>query len=171
VFVAPLYLFPQLKSSPITFYVFLPAGVKLFAILIFRWRGLVGSALGTFSRLSFTDPAHPIISWLIVAAAANLAIYGIVSFGLRLMGVKKDLSNLKYYQIVLMATAASIANGFIFAHFVQLLKVGQMSNDLFHSEFMVIIGNFAGNAVFVCLAVLMMQKKQTIINFTSKLKK
>ena len=37
-----LYFIPALKSGPLTYYLFLPAAMKLFAILIFRWRAVKG---------------------------------------------------------------------------------------------------------------------------------
>jgi Ni/Fe-hydrogenase subunit HybB-like protein len=36
-----LYFIPALKSGPLTYYLFLPAAMKLFAILIFRWRAVI----------------------------------------------------------------------------------------------------------------------------------
>ena len=170
IFAGYLYFFPQLKSSPITYFLFLPAGVKLFAILIFRWRGAVGTGLAIFSRLMITDSAQPWVSWFIVAISATISLYAVVEIGLRLFNVDKNLSTLKYYQIVALATVSSIVNGFVFAYVVSALTIGQMSGNLFHSGFMTVIGNFAGNALFVCTAVVIMRNKTTIISFISKLK-
>ena len=169
-FVAPLYFFPQLKSGPITYYIFLPAGLKLLTILIFRWRGLVGVALGTFTRLMFTDPTQSMISWFLVAFSANLAIYVVVECGLKLFKVDRDLSNINYYQVVVLATLASILNGSVFAFAVSSLTTSQMSGGLFHSSFVTIMGNFAGNALFVCTALFILQHRIKIINFVSRLK-
>lgn len=171
IFVAPLYFIPDLKSGPLTFYLFLPAGVKLFSILVFKWRGLVGTALGTFTRLTYTDPTQPLISWLIVSVSATFAIYLVVELGLRLMRVERDLSNLKYLQIVLLALVASIINGYVFAYGVSALTIGQMSADLFHSGFLTVMGNFAGNAAFVCLLMLALKQKTVIADFINRLQK
>ena len=168
--VAPLYFFPQLKSGPITYYIFLPAGIKLFTILIFRWRGLIGVALGTFTRLIFTDPSQSIASWFIVALSANLVIYLVIEFGLKILKVDRDLSNLNYYQVVGLATVASIFNGSVFAFAVSGLTTSQMSGGLFQSGFTTVMGNFAGNALFVCLALFIVQHKVTIMKAIAMMK-
>lgn len=170
IFAGYLYLIPALKSSPITYFLFLPAGVKLFAILIFKWRGALGTGLAIFSRLMLTDPAQPWVSWFIAATSVTIALYLVVELGLKLFKIDKSLSNLHYYQIVVLATVSSIINGFVFAYVVSSLTIGQMSGDLFHSGFVTVIGNFIGNALFVCAAVLIMRSKLTILSFISKLK-
>lgn len=170
IFVAPLYFFSQLKSSPITFFIFLPAGVKLVSILIFDWRGMVGVALGTFSRLASTEFSQPVVSWLFIAFSTTLSIYLVVRVVLKLMGIERDLSNLRYYQVLMLATITSIVNGFIFAYGVGWFTTVHMSKDLFHSSFITIMGNFTGNAVFVCGLMIIMRNKLMIKSFIARLK-
>lgn len=86
------------------------------------------------------------------------------------MKVDRDLSNLQYYQIVVLATATSIVNGFVFAYVVSALTIGQMSGGLFHSGFTTVMSNFAGNAIVVCLAMLIVKNKLIIINFIKGIK-
>jgi len=170
VFAGYLYFFPELKSSEITYFIFLPAGVKLFAILIFRWRGAVGTGLAIFSRLMLTDSEQPWTSWLIAAASVTLTLYLVVEYGLKLFQVKRDLSNLHYYQIVVLATITSLVNGFVFAYAVSALTIGQMSEGLFHSGFVTVLGNFVGNALFVCALVVIVRHKLSITNFFGGIK-
>lgn len=167
---APMYFLPQLKNSSVTYFLFLPAGIKLFAVLIFRWRGALGTGLAIFARLIFTDSSQPLTSWLLAAASVTLALYLVVEYGLKLMKVDRDLSNLQYYQIVVLATATSIVNGFVFAYVVSALTIGQMSGGLFHSGFTTVMSNFAGNAIVVCLAMLIVKNKLIIINFIKGIK-
>jgi hypothetical protein len=168
VFVAPLYFFPALKSSQITYYLFLPAGIKLFSILVFQWRGLIGTALAIFLRLFFTDPAQGWVNWLIAAISVSIALYVAVEFGLKLMRVKRDLSNLHYYQIVALAVVTSIINGCVFAFALNSLGIGQLSEGLFHSSAITVLGNFAGNASIVCLLVFIFQHQPQLQKLFNK---
>jgi hypothetical protein len=168
IFAGYLWFFPELRSGVITYFIFLPAGVKLFAVLVFQWRGAVGTGIAIFSRLMITDSTQPWISWLIVAVTVSIALYVVVQLVLMVLGVEKNLSNFHYYQIVLLAAITSITNGFTFAYVVNSLTNSEMSSSLFHSGFNVVIGNFIGNALFVCGALLIMQKKVAIVNFIKK---
>lgn len=167
---APVFFLPHIQIDSVSYYLFLPAGVKLFSMLIFRWRGLVGVGVGAFTRLVVTDPTQTLISWFIVAVSTNLIIYLLVILGLKLFKVERDLSNLQYYQIVTLATVTSIANGFVFAYGVSQLTIGQASGGILHNGFASVVANFIGNALFVCVAVLIVRHKITIMNFIAKLK-
>lgn len=169
IFAGYLWFLPELKSTAITYFVFLPAGVKLFAVLIFQWRGAVGTGLAIFSRLIITDSNQPWTSWLIVAITVSITLYVVVQLMLKLLSVNRDLSNFHYYQIVLIALVTSTVNGFTFAYVVHSLTDSEMSSGLFHSGFNAVIGNFAGNAVFVCTALFIVQKKMAIKNFLKSL--
>lgn len=169
IFAGYLWFLPELKSTAITYFIFLPAGVKLFAVLVFQWRGAVGTGLAIFSRLTITDPNQPWISWLIVAITVSISLYVVVWLMLKLLRVNSDLSNFHYYQIVLLALVTSIVNGFTFAYVVHSLTDSEMSSGLFNSGFNAVIGNFAGNAVFVCAALFIMQNKTAIKNYLKRL--
>jgi hypothetical protein len=169
-FVGLISLFPQLKSGPLTFYLFLPAGAKLFSILIFRWRGAIGVGLGTFLRLTLADPAYPWSDWLLVALSTTLLLFLAIEASLRILKIDEDLSNLRYYQIVVLAVVASIANGTAFIHSLSWVTGKAMENGLFHNSFSTVLSNFAGNALFVCSLMLIMQHKGMILNFMMKRK-
>jgi hypothetical protein len=94
--------------------------------------------------------------------AATLAIYIVVKIGLWLMKIDGDLSNLHYYQVVILAVVASIINGSVFAYAVDALTVGQYSEGLFSSGFVTVFGNFAGNAFVVCLLLFISQHQSLI---------
>lgn len=165
---ALVYPFELLKSSPITYYLYLPAGIKLFTILIFRWRAVIGVALASSIRLIYSDPTQPWLAWIAVATAAALALYLVVEIVLRALKIDQDLSNLGYYQIVLLPALTSVVNGFVFSYGVSILTNANLSEDVFHRSFLAVIGNFAGNALFVCLMMLLIRHKLSIINFFKK---
>ena len=168
IFAAFIYFAPEIKNGLYNYYLFLPAGVKFFAVLIFGWRGAVGTGLAIFSRLILTDPLVPWYSWIIVSIASSLAMFLVVEWGLRLFKVERNLSNLKYYQIVVLATVTSVVNGFLFVYVVASLGIGQVSTEIFHNGIVVTMGNFAGNAVFVCTAVILLRQKTVILDYVNR---
>ncbi|SNX28780.1 hypothetical protein SAMN06295945_1128 [Polynucleobacter meluiroseus] len=170
IFVAPVFFLPQFQIGPVTYYLFLPAGVKLFAMMVFKWRGFVGIAVAAFTRLLITDPSQPWMSWFIVALSTSSVLYMIVVLGLKLFKVNKDLSNLGYYQVVALATVSSVVNGIVFAYGVNSLTTSQISRNLLHSGFAAIIANFAGNAIFVCALVLIMRHKDSIKSLINRVR-
>ena len=161
---------PQLKSGPLTYYLFIPAGVKLFAILIFGWRGAVGTGLATFMRLVLADPTQPWLSWLLVPVATSLTLWIVVEYGLKLFGVNKNLSNLEYYQIVVLAAVGSIVNGFTFSYAVASLTSYQINGGFIYDGLLTTLGNFAGNALFVCSLILIMRQREAILGLLFKSK-
>lgn len=169
IFAAFIYFVPQLKNGALNYYLFLPAGIKFFAVLVFGWRGALGTGLAIFSRLTITDPTQPWFSWIVVAIVSSLAMYLVVELMLKLLGVDRDLSNFRYYQIVLIATVTSIVNGFLFVSVVSALGIGEVSSGIFSNGVAVVMGNFTGNAVFVCVLVLILRSKVAIKNFIARI--
>lgn len=140
----------------------MPAGIKLFAVLIFRWRGAFGTFLAIFCRLILTNDAHYWMDWLVMAASVSFTLYLVVELGLRLFRTSRNLNNLTYYQIVILATAASIANGLVYAYTYNQMTLNQMGEGILHTGFLTVMGNFAGNAIFVCVAVFLLRHKSGI---------
>ena len=171
VFVGLIYFIPQLKYGPLNYFLFIPAGAKLFAILVFRWRGAFGVAVGIFTRLMLTDSAEPWASWLMVAVVSTLVLYLVVEWGLKYFEVDDNLSNLNYYQIVAIATISSVANGFVFAYCLDRLTNIYMQADVFHHGFVLAMANIAGNAIFVCGLMLLLHGKSVLLYLGGQLKK
>ena len=166
-----LYFIPALKSGPLTYYLFLPAAMKLFAILIFRWRAVIGVSLAVFSRLELVAPDESMLSWLIVAVFSTLAIYLVIELSLKLLRINRDLSNLKYLQVVILALLASLTNGFTYSFGVSHLTDMRVGENIFHGGFLAGVGSFAGNALVVCLLVLILEHKTSILNLINTMKK
>ena len=162
--------FPQLKSGPLTFYLFIPAGVKLFSILIFSWRGAIGIGLGTFVRLLLVDPSIPWGTWLIVSLVTTSILFLAIELALKVLKIDKNLSNINYYQIVILAVIASVANGVGFMQSVNFMTGHHMDGGAFHHNFLIIMANFAGNALFVCALVVILKQKRVILGFISRLR-
>lgn len=164
-----VYPFELLKSSPITYYLYLPSGIKLFTVLIFKWRAVIGVAIASSMRLIYGDPTQPWVAWVVIATTAVLSIYLVVEAILRFLKIEDDLSNLGYYQIVLIAVVTSVVNGFVFAYGVSYLTDTHFPGTVFQRGYLAAMGNFVGNAVFVCTMVLIVRHKSEIMNFLRKI--
>ena len=163
VFFGFTFLIPGLQSSPITYFVFIPAGMKLFAILIFNWRGALGSGIAIFSRLMLMNSVQFWSDWLLLAIAVSLALYLLVELMLWCFRIDPSLDGLSYYQIVMLATLASICNGFVYAYTYSQLDIGYLGGEsIIHAGYLTIMGNLAGNAIFVCAAVFILRNKELI---------
>lgn len=160
-----VYPFELLKSSPITYYLYLPSGIKLFTVLIFKWRAVIGVGLASSIRLIYGDPSQPWFAWVVIASIAILSIYLVVEVLLKALEVDQDLSNLNYYQVVFIATIVSIVNGFVFASGVSILTNTHFPGGIFQRGFLAAMGNFAGNAFFVCTMMLIVRHKARLTSF------
>lgn len=163
-------LVPELKSGPLTFYLFLPAGAKLFTILIFSWRGAIGVGLGTFSRLLFVDQEQAWSDWFLVATITTLLLFLAIEAALKALRIDRELSNLRYYHIVVLAVIASIVNGAAFICSLNWVAGRAMDNGLFQSSFATVLSNFAGNAIFVCTLMLLLEYKKPILSLIIRIK-
>ena len=166
-FVGITNLIPGLHTGNLTFYLLIPAGVKIFAILIYRIRGAIGIFLGVFSRLLLAEPDHPWTSWLLISLTSIIVLFLVIEFMLQSFGVHSNLANLNYYQLVALVTATSVINGFLAVYGVDGLGMGAMnetSETLFHKCVVAVMGNFAASAIFVCIAVLLLKNKIYLLN-------
>ena len=170
VFFSLIGFIPSLKSGPITYFVFMPAGIKLFSVLIFRWRGALGTGLAIFTRLMLTNNPENWGNWLLVAVSVSVVLYLVVELGLRTFKTNDDLDSLTYLQIVTLATVASIVNGLVYAYTFNGLSISQIGDGALHTGFLTIMGNFAGNAVFVCSAIFLLRHQEAIKAIFSRLK-
>ncbi len=161
-FIGFMSLIPDVQSKDLTYYLFLPAGVKLFSVLIFRINGAVGIALAVFLRLMLTNPSQLWFGCLIISIVLTLALYVVVEGALQLFRVERNLSNLNYYQIVGLAFITSVVNGFLFSYVASAFGISQMSSGPWHKGAEVVLGNFAGNAAFVCLAMFLFKHKNFV---------
>jgi len=129
---------------------FLPAGVKLLAVLVGRLPAILGLlVVGTYLGIDIW-PDKPIAA-IAYFAFVSLMTYPIAAFGLmRLLHIEQDLRNLRYHHIVLLSLAASVLNGIVH----NLLYVTQgvtATEDLWQKSAAMAFGDFMGCFVVVAL--------------------
>jgi predicted permease len=129
---------------------FLPAGVKLLAVLIGRLPAIVGLLVVGIYLGTGIWPDKTMTS-VIYFAIVSLMTYPIAAFGLmRLLHIRHDLSNLRYHHIVLLSLAASVLNGIV--HNLLYITQGVTSSEeLWQKSAAMALGDFMGCFVVVAL--------------------
>jgi hypothetical protein len=130
--------------------IFVPAGVKLLCVLV----GGEAAAVGLFAASIYLSlaiwqnlpPIATVYFGLIAVGTYFSAVYAVK----RYFKIKDDLSNLRYWHIVILSVAASLLNGF--AHNVVYMLQGVTQGDEFFSKsWAMAFGDFLG-----CFAVVML---------------
>lgn len=152
--------FPMLVNHPeLSYFIYLPAGIKVLSVLIFGWMAAIGIGLAVFIRLTIFQPEQPWFIWLIVALVGSIVLVLVVNLTLKGLGVARDLHNLKYRDVVSLALFASIAHGFSYTYVI--FAIHNYDFDNFMRESMIIVmGGFFGNMLVIGLLTYFAQHSQ-----------
>ena len=106
------YLDPYVLYAPGAGLIFVPAGVKLLCLLV----GGLPAILGVLTASAYISIGlwndNTFLSTFSLATVSVLTYYSSVLMVTRSLKICADLSNLKYWHIVLLSTIASVLNGF-----------------------------------------------------------
>ena len=129
---------------------FLPAGVKLLAVLVGRLPAIIGLLIvGIYLGMGIW-PDKPMSS-IVYFAFVSLMTYPIAAFGLmHLLHIRQDLSNLRYHHIVWLSVAASVLNGVVH-NWLYLTQGVTASDELWQKSAAMALGDFMGCFVVVAL--------------------
>jgi hypothetical protein len=129
---------------------FLPAGVKLLAVLVGRLPAIIGLLVVGIYLGAGIWPDKPMSS-VIYFAFVSLMTYPIAAFGLmHLLHIRQDLSNLRYNHIVWLSVAASVLNGVVH-NWLYLTQGVTASDELWQKSAAMALGDFMGCFVVVAL--------------------
>ena len=144
------YLPDILRNNDYSTFFYLPTGVKVLCVLLFDIWGAIGLAVGVLIRQSIQHPEFGMTLPLMIALENAIVFWASVKLALKAMGVGRDIENITYIKIVLLALLCSVMHGFSYA-FV-LLKFSIISSDNFLREsFVTIISGFFGTMATVLL--------------------
>jgi hypothetical protein len=141
--------------------IFIPAGVKLLAILVGRVPAIVGLFIASIysSTGLWTDLQTASLYFFAVASVFSYAIAAYCV--MKLLGIHRDLYNLRYWHIVFLSLAASVLNGIV--HNVAYLIEGVTAIEAqWGNSAAMALGDFLGCFVVVSLfhtATLLLSKK------------
>jgi len=129
---------------------FLPAGVKLLAVLVGRLPAIMGLLVVSVYLGAGIWPDKP-MSAIVYFAVVSLMTYPIAAFGLmRLLHIHQDLSNLRYHHIVWLSLAASVLNGVVH-NWLYWTQGVTASEELWQKSAAMALGDFMGCFVVVAL--------------------
>ena len=129
---------------------FLPAGVKLLAVLVGRLPAIVGLLVVGIYLGAGIWPDKSMAS-VVYFAVVSLMTYPIAAFCLmRLLNIRQDLSNLRYHHIVLLSLAASVLNGVVH-NWLYWSQGVTACEELWQKSAAMAMGDFMGCFVVVAL--------------------
>ena len=163
--------FPVLENRPeLSYFIYLPAGIKVLSVLIFGWMAAIGIGLAVFIRLVIFQPEQAWYVWLTVAVVGSLVLILAVNLTLKGLGIARDLHNLKYRDVVTLALFVSIAHGFSYTYVIFIIH--NYAFDNFIRESMIIVmGGFFGNMLVIGLLTYFAQHSQWLQSQIQRLNK
>lgn len=129
---------------------FLPAGVKLLAVLVGRLPAIVGLLIvGIYLGAGIWPEQH--LSSIVYFAFVSLMTYPLAAFSMmRWLHIRQDLSNLRYHHIVTLSLAASALNG-VAHNWLYWVQGVTTSEELWQKSAAMALGDFMGCFVVVAL--------------------
>ena len=129
---------------------FLPAGVKLLAVLVGRLPAIVGIMVVSVYLGAGIWPDKAMTA-VVYFAFVSLMTYPIAVFGvMHVFRIHKDLTNLRYHHIVWLSLAASVLNGVVH-NLLYLTQDVTASEELWRKSAAMALGDFMGCFVMVAL--------------------
>lgn len=143
---------------------FIPAGVKLLSILLGGLPALVGLYFAGVYVSSTLWGNVPTVSSMTLALIA-VSIYGAAVYWVKhLLKIKDDLSNLRYWHIIILSATTSLAHGWglALAYFSQ--EVGNF-HELLTQTMAIAFGDFMGCFVVVMLFNICIKIAEKFVKF------
>lgn len=142
------WLFSGLEFSTHINWIFLPAALRVAAVLLFSWRGALGLFLGAMITYSPSMGSN-VMNSVAVAAVSALAPLLAVSFTSRWLKTAADLKGLNFGQLSLMCLAGAMLSAF--AHTLLVVyQTGELSQ--FRGFFPMFAGDLLGTVLVVYAA-------------------
>jgi integral membrane sensor domain MASE1 len=130
--------------------VYLPAGARLLACLVGRGWGALGVGIATFLVvLPDTLPDQDTSFHLAIATINSLSVLISVLLMLKTLGIKNDLSNIKFVHLPIIDFVATFVQTTAYSWFLYLNKVNISIEDLEAKFLSRWTGNFLGGMVFM----------------------
>ena len=128
-----------------TFWIFLPAGIRLVAVILFGWVGVVGLFIGSVLTPDDVPFSHVLLLSAVSALGPKLALIT----GRRLMHLTPTLVSLKPIHLVVLTLVASSYNALMRVGLMQFLGNSQFLFNLLP----MFVGDLVGTFMIFYLAV------------------
>lgn len=131
-------------------WIFLPAAIRMLAVMVGGWTGALGLFLGAFlTNMMFTD--LDILNGMILAALSALGPLIAVYLCTRWLNLPSDLSGLQRSQLLVFAVAGAIFN--VFPHNLYFYLTG-ISDDAWSGVVPMFVGDLLGTLSVLYVASL-----------------
>lgn len=137
------WLFSFTQFTHYANWVFMPAALRLIAVLLFDEIGALGLVIGAF--LTMPDKSfEQLLPQALVSVSSGLAPFVTVRAGRRLLGIPQSLRGLRTFDIIALSIGCAAANAIILNACLWL--IGDLREGLKHS-LSVFVGDVAGAAL------------------------
>lgn len=145
-------LFPWLEFDDFRYLLFLPEGLKLFLVMLFGWRAVVGVLLGVTAVSLNEIPNLTLVHALVLGTAAALSTKFTLEISARLLGIGYPWTQLKWHSLCALAIAVGCIDALAIhaaLYSMHLDNADNLLSDLLKGAF----GRIAGSFVFLALSL------------------
>lgn len=145
-------LFPWLEYDNFRYLIFLPAGLKLFLVMLFNWRAVAGIMLGITAASLNEIPNLTLASAMLLGISAGLSTKITLGVCARLLGIGYPWSQLTWPSLCVLAIAVGSMDAL--AIHLSLYGLGLDSPDNMVSDVLKgAFGRVAGTFIFLALSL------------------
>jgi hypothetical protein len=157
------WLFSAVSLSSVINWIFLPAAIRMLAVMALGWVGVVGLFIGALltTDIIMHSGWHDAI---VIAGLSALGPIIAVRACTRWLGVSEDLSGLRPSQLVIFSLAGAVCN--VVPHNIYFFFTGH-TPDIFSGLIPMLVGDLLGTLVILYVASLAL-KLLTARVFTSR---
>lgn len=145
--------------------IFIPAGIKHLFILVARGWGALGCFVGLLAPSLQYWSHTPIYQVVLYSGLSTLSSWLGLMLGMRWIGVRRDLQNLRFLHLPVLDLVTTAVHGFVVS--LYFIAVGMTTDHLLGSALAFMLGDYTGSfLVLTCLwlALTWMRRKDPINN-------
>jgi hypothetical protein len=148
------WLFDRVKVSDYISWVFLPAAIRMLAVLLLGWAGVIGLYLGSLTQLGPTLATDP-VNALALAAVSSLPCLVAARIVQRVQGVGADLAGMTGRQLLICGLAGGLASSA--AHTLYFALIALSTTPL--AGFLpMLVGDTVGMLLMLYLAAIVLHR-------------
>ena len=143
-----LWMFSYFEYSPRVYWVFLPAGIRMIAVFIFGWAGVLGLFIG-HAITNHTETTSQIVYWATISSLSPMLAKWVC---MRWYNIPSALQGLSGKQLLVFSVAGALANALFSSLHFYSSGVSENLNDLIPT----FVGDLLGMIImlYLCRALI-----------------
>lgn len=146
------YIFSDITVSKLVCWVFLPAFIRMLAVMIFDWAGVFGLVLGAYITRDLTVANG--LTPLMLALISGIGPYLSMKFCQKSFHLPESFDGLRPQQLFIFALAGSVMNTGL-NHFYY--QISGLEYSLYNTFIPMMVGDFFGTLLMLYLAALIIR--------------